>query len=137
MLTNDITRPGTLHSPDAPLPVLYREYADAVAREALRGDCACRRCGGTGWEDCPDYDPGDSLAAAVYGEDRMTVCGGCDGEGFAPAPICTRCGEAIYSRCPDRDGCCETCAPGLRCYWGRVTDPRTGVTCYRDGLCLD
>lgn len=22
-------------------------------------------------------------------------------------------------------------------YWGRVTDPRSGVTCYRDGLCLD
>lgn len=22
-------------------------------------------------------------------------------------------------------------------YWGRVTDPRTRVTCYRDALCLD
>lgn len=22
-------------------------------------------------------------------------------------------------------------------YWGRVTDPRTGTICYRDGLCLD
>ena len=181
MTTNSINRPGTLHTADAPLPVLYREYADAVAREALRGDCACRRCGGSGWEDCYDYDLEDSLAAAVYAEDRAAVCGWCDGEGFAPAPICNRCGEAVYSRCPDRDGCCETCAPGLlpyrqhiadpdqqpgaddvetvyhaswpeACaaltallpdadlragYWGRVTDPRTGITCYRDALCLD
>ena len=22
-------------------------------------------------------------------------------------------------------------------YWGRVIDPRTNVTCYRDALCLD
>lgn len=179
MMTTSIDRRYDLHTADAPLPVLYREYAEAIAAEALRGDCACHRCGGSGREDCPDYDLGDSLAAAVYAEDRAAVCGGCDGEGFAPAPICTRCGEAIFTRCPDRDGCCETCAPALRpyyrqvtapdgpashvetvyhaswpeaCaaltgllpdaalevgYWGRVTDPRTGVTCYRDGLCLD
>lgn len=194
MTHNSIDRRYDLHTADAPLPVLYREYADAVAREALRGEAACTRCHGTGVEPGPSrvdqllqladgFGVGltaDQLEAASLRDD---TCRACRGECYAPAPICDRCGQAIYA---EAGPCCETCtaaqlqpyyrqitAPDVpsghqlggtyvetvyhtswpeACaaltallpdadlevgYWGRVTDPRTGVTCYRDGLCLD
>lgn len=189
MTHNSIDRRYDLHSTDAPLPVLYREYADAVAREALRGEAACTRCHGTGVEPGPSrvdqllqlaeaFDIGltaDQLDAA----DAADTCRACRGECYAPAPICDRCGQAIYA---EPGPCCDTCTPAvllpyqrhiadpdqqpgaddvetvyhaswpeacaaltallpdadLRAgYWGRVTDPRTGITCYRDALCLD
>lgn len=89
MMTNSIDRRYDLHTADAPLSVLYREYAEAIAREPWVLGTLCPWCKGRG---------GDSAAS----------CRSCGGHGTFPAPTCARCGQAKGLR----DGeCCDTCTP--------------------------
>jgi hypothetical protein len=87
-----------LPTAETALPVLYQEYAEVIAGEALRGQCACQWCQGTGRKQ-----------ARI--DDLAPLCGGCGGSGCEPSDICNRCGESVYSEQLDMDGCCETCPP--------------------------